>query len=480
MVKKLISALIALVMICSTAFTVGTVSFADGEFPFTDVPEGAWYADGAKYCYKNGYMTGVSETRFAPDLKLTRAQLYLVLFKASGETMEETPDMSGVFTDVPAGAWYAKGVKWACDNKITSGTGDGTTFSPDMAVTRETLALVFRQYSKYMGFKFEVTALLNYYKDAHRVSEWAKDGVLWAIDFGLISGTGEATLSPKMEVTRAQLSLILMKFIQFTESDCEHEWTNPSCTEGRVCTKCGYTRGTPNGHSTVVTCTHGGKCRVCGETVIALGHDLDRPRTCTQSAKCLRCGETFEALGHEFVNEKCKRCGAAQFKNKAEKLKYYLKKNGELDKDADCYLVEKYIYHNDLYTYNCLSYLNGSDKFILDFTWFFEDDSMYHMEIDMPSLGGWYDITCMQVSKEGDIHLIGETKSVHVSEITKDFGLKFGKYYLVGTTAAEKRDLEHVFSLLLTEGLYSFKSTTSGKSVIGGITLEDLGFTSFK
>ena len=40
------------------------------------------------------------------------------------------------FSDVPADSYYAKAVAWAVENGITTGTGDGSKFSPDATCTR--------------------------------------------------------------------------------------------------------------------------------------------------------------------------------------------------------------------------------------------------------------------------------------------------------------------------------------------------------
>lgn len=46
-----------------------------------------------------------------------------------------TPEIVEPFEDVPKSAWYAKAVRWAADNGITSGT-DATHFSPNAKCTR--------------------------------------------------------------------------------------------------------------------------------------------------------------------------------------------------------------------------------------------------------------------------------------------------------------------------------------------------------
>ena len=43
------------------------------------------------------------------------------------------------------------------------------------------------------------------------MSDWAKDAMVWAVQEGLIQGTGANKLSPAADTTRAQLAQILMR-----------------------------------------------------------------------------------------------------------------------------------------------------------------------------------------------------------------------------------------------------------------------------
>lgn len=63
----------------------------------------------------------------------TRAMAVTFMWNAAG-----SPEVKSEvnFTDVAADAEYADAVAWAVENGITTGTGDGTTFSPDATCTR--------------------------------------------------------------------------------------------------------------------------------------------------------------------------------------------------------------------------------------------------------------------------------------------------------------------------------------------------------
>lgn len=46
-----------------------------GPFPFTDVPETAWYYDSVVYVYTHGLMNGTGPTTFQPNAPTTGAWL---------------------------------------------------------------------------------------------------------------------------------------------------------------------------------------------------------------------------------------------------------------------------------------------------------------------------------------------------------------------------------------------------------------------
>ncbi len=119
----------------ASAVTV-EASFVKAEQPgtvdFTDVPANAYYAGAVKWAVENGVTSGTSATTFSPDASCTRAQMVTFLWRAAGSP--ELKSMSS-FSDVSESSYYAKAVAWAVENGITVGTSD-TAFSPDAICTR--------------------------------------------------------------------------------------------------------------------------------------------------------------------------------------------------------------------------------------------------------------------------------------------------------------------------------------------------------
>ena len=109
-----------------------------GDLPFTDVGADAWYRDDVQYVYDAGLMTGTTADRFAPNGSMTRAMLVTVLWRQAGSPVV---NYAMDFSDVAEGAWYAEAVRWAAAEGVVGGYGDGR-FGPDDPITREQLATI--------------------------------------------------------------------------------------------------------------------------------------------------------------------------------------------------------------------------------------------------------------------------------------------------------------------------------------------------
>ena len=109
-----------------------------GDLPFTDVGADAWYRDDVQYVYDKGLMTGTTADRFAPNGSMTRAMLVTVLWRQAGSPVV---NYAMDFSDVAEGAWYAEAVRWAAAEGVVGGYGDGR-FGPDDPITREQLATI--------------------------------------------------------------------------------------------------------------------------------------------------------------------------------------------------------------------------------------------------------------------------------------------------------------------------------------------------
>lgn len=185
-----------------------TVTF-DVDMPFTDVPEGAWYIEGAKYVYGNFIMSGTSPTTFSPSTPVSRGMIMQILYNMVGQ-----PDVEGGsnFTDVDEDYWSADAIAWAVENGVAGGFGDGT-FRPDEGLTREQMAVVLRNFAYQMGWDISASGDLSRFTDIPEDS-WARDALAWAFAEGLLTGTSGSTMEPAGQASRAQIAVIMMRFCE--------------------------------------------------------------------------------------------------------------------------------------------------------------------------------------------------------------------------------------------------------------------------
>ena len=163
-----------------------------------------WAYESVAWCYMNSVTTGVSETSFAPGNDCTRAQIVTFLWRAAGSP---APKRISSFTDVPADAFYAKAVAWAVENGITSGTGE-SKFSPNATCTRaQAVTFLYRASGSPAvsgGSAFSDVAANAYYADA----------VAWAEKNGVTGGIGGGLFGSGNTCTRAQIVTFLYRAYQ--------------------------------------------------------------------------------------------------------------------------------------------------------------------------------------------------------------------------------------------------------------------------
>ena len=191
---------------------------AESDTGFTDVDAAAWFAQEAVWCRDNGVMNGTSDSTFSPDRTMTRGMLATVLYRAAG-----SPAVTGSpsFSDVPSSSAYANGVAWAAANGIVTGYGDGR-FGLNAPVTRQQIAAILWRYD---GSETVETAAS--FTDSASISSYAAHAVNWAAANGIIAGRNDGSLDPTGNATRAQVAVILYRYLTGTASQTPDQGETP-------------------------------------------------------------------------------------------------------------------------------------------------------------------------------------------------------------------------------------------------------------
>ena len=133
------------------------------------------------------------------------------------DTLYPFPTLIGLpmdnFTDVPVNAWYKTFVDYAVENGIFAGKGEGK-FAPDANITRAEFVQVLANIT---GVDLSTYKSHKNFGDV-KTTDWYSGAVNWAYENGIVSGTGYGSFSPNAKITREQMCVMLVNYV---ENYCE-------------------------------------------------------------------------------------------------------------------------------------------------------------------------------------------------------------------------------------------------------------------
>lgn len=176
----------------------------------SELPEYTWYHDGVAFCLENKLMQGDENKFFNPNKNVTWAEFLQILWNK-----EENPNAwQTEKAEHSEQNWYDDAVAWAKASDLIY--EDDKDFVPDTQMTREQLASVLYLYARYKGIDVSVSenADISVYSDATEISEYVTSAMRYAVGSGLIKGKTENTINPNDYTTRAEVAVILDRFIQ--------------------------------------------------------------------------------------------------------------------------------------------------------------------------------------------------------------------------------------------------------------------------
>lgn len=177
---------------------------------FADIHENAWYFDAVKFAYEYGLMSGMSDNAFEPGKTTAREQFITVLWRLAGCPASDSPLD---FYDTDENGYYAEAVRWAVENNIAGGYGNGR-FGIGDEITREQLTAILYRYAKLQGGDFNESAPADMdFRDAGQISDYAREAVSWCSANGIINGDSNKYFKPKNNASRAEMAQIFANYI---------------------------------------------------------------------------------------------------------------------------------------------------------------------------------------------------------------------------------------------------------------------------
>ena len=126
------------------------------------------------------------------------------------ETVQTT-----AFVDVPADAYYSPYVAWAAKNHIVEGVS-ATEFCPEQAISRQEMATMFNRYITSVNIILPVQQEVSF-TDAEKIAPYAVDAVYALSAAGILNGRLENRFEPTGTATRAEVAVVVERFLSMTE-----------------------------------------------------------------------------------------------------------------------------------------------------------------------------------------------------------------------------------------------------------------------
>jgi|GEM_PF-1568855 len=191
--------------------------------PFRDVSSNAEYYSAVEFVYENELFKGTTNTTFSPSGSMTRATFVTVLGRLSGMDDNEAVRKYGYdsdFTDVSASnsriTYAVPYIKWAVENGIVEGYGDGTC-GPEREITHQQMYVMMYRYARFVENKsdsIQYTSLSM--SDRSSVADWAVDSVKYAQknNYLVFTNSTQTKIDPTGVAKRSELAMLLETFCE--------------------------------------------------------------------------------------------------------------------------------------------------------------------------------------------------------------------------------------------------------------------------
>ena len=159
-----------------------------------------------------GIINGKGDGVFEPEANMTRAEFAAIVTRGLGLAQKDT----GVFSDVPSGAWYAGYIGTANAFGIVNGVGDGR-FNPGGTITRQEAAAMIARAARLCGMDTTMSAsetrdILAQFGDYVTAAGWAQEALAFCYREEILDPS-DLNIEPLRAITRAEIAQILFNLL---------------------------------------------------------------------------------------------------------------------------------------------------------------------------------------------------------------------------------------------------------------------------
>ena len=131
-------------LVVTDLFAQNLLTLSTAPVSYRDVPSGAWCEDAVRQATERGLTGGTGNGNFTPNAPVTRAMFVVMLSRLhQGTDGGAVIDGETTFTDVPDGAWYTEAARWGADQQLVLGY-DGKFHPNDGITREDLATLLYR------------------------------------------------------------------------------------------------------------------------------------------------------------------------------------------------------------------------------------------------------------------------------------------------------------------------------------------------
>ncbi|MEA4894600.1 MAG: S-layer homology domain-containing protein [Oscillospiraceae bacterium] len=178
---------------------------------FSDVDVGDWFENAVTFIAARGVTKGTGDGIFSPYETLTRGQFIVMLMRAYG--IEADTNSMDNFSDA-GNTYYTNYLAAAKRLGISNGIGDNK-FAPDGRITRQEMFTLLYRAMNVLGEIPEAigSKTTGDFEDAGQISDYAETAMYALVGAGIISGNG-GKLNPIGTTSRAEMAQVLYNLMR--------------------------------------------------------------------------------------------------------------------------------------------------------------------------------------------------------------------------------------------------------------------------
>ena len=210
-IKRPVSLFAALVMLLS-------LSVPALASDYSDVSDGAWYAEAVAYVTEHKLMDAAAEGRFVPDENAPRSVVAEALWRLAGRPEAQS---HAAFSDVTGSDPGRSAIDWAAEAGVINGYPDGRFGGKDLVTREQFSAMLWRAVGRP-----ETDGSVSF-ADADTISAYAAGAAAWSQSSGVITGMPGGLFAPKATISRAMVATILMRYDRLQKGETESVSAGP-------------------------------------------------------------------------------------------------------------------------------------------------------------------------------------------------------------------------------------------------------------